>query len=327
MALYKNEVAVGDTYSLFSNIQPYTNNYIKTNDGYKIYFEECGNKDGLPVIVIHGGPGAGCNPNMRRYFDPKFYRIILFDQRGCGKSLPHASIINNTTWDLIDDIEKIRKKLNINKFLIFGGSWGSTLGLIYSINYPQHVIGMILRGIFLMTNKELDWFYKEGGASLFWPEKWREFIKMIPHSEQNNIIEAYHKRLFHKSKEIREKFSISWLKWENSLASMQKSINNFTPPINYALAFSRIENHYFYNRGFLGSDNYIINNVEKINNIPGIIIQGRYDMVCPPNSASRLNDAWPKSELNIIDFSGHAMSEPKISEELIKATEKFKNYS
>ncbi len=327
MALYKNEVAVGDTYSLFSNIQPYTNNYIKTNDGYKIYFEECGNKDGLPVIVIHGGPGAGCNPNMRRYFDPKFYRIILFDQRGCGKSLPHASIINNTTWDLIDDIEKIRKKLNINKFLIFGGSWGSTLGLIYSINYPQHVIGMILRGIFLMTNKELDWFYKEGGASLFWPEKWREFIKMIPHSEQNNIIEAYHKRLFHKSKEIREKFSISWLNWENSLASMQKSINNFTPPINYALAFSRIENHYFYNRGFLGSDNYIINNVEKINNIPGIIIQGRYDMVCPPNSASRLNDAWPKSELNIIDFSGHAMSEPKISEELIKATEKFKNYS
>ena len=327
MALYKNEVAVGDTYSLFSNIQPYTNNYIKTNDGYKIYFEECGNKDGLPVIVIHGGPGAGCNPNMRRYFDPKFYRIILFDQRGCGKSIPHASIINNTTWDLIDDIEKIRKKLNINKFLIFGGSWGSTLGLIYSINYPQHVIGMILRGIFLMTNKELDWFYKEGGASLFWPEKWREFIKMIPHSEQNNIIEAYHKRLFHKSKEIREKFSISWLKWENSLASMQKSINNFTPPINYALAFSRIENHYFYNRGFLGSDNYIINNVEKINNIPGIIIQGRYDMVCPPNSASRLNDAWPKSELNIIDFSGHAMSEPKISEELIKATEKFKNYS
>ncbi len=327
MALYKNEVAVGDTYSLFSNIQPYTNNYIKTNDGYKIYFEECGNKDGLPVIVIHGGPGAGCNPNMRRYFDPKFYRIILFDQRGCGKSIPHASIINNTTWDLIDDIEKIRKKLNINKFLIFGGSWGSTLGLIYSINYPQHVIGMILRGIFLMTNKELDWFYKEGGASLFWPEKWREFIKMIPHSEQNNIIEAYHKRLFHKSKEIREKFSISWLKWENSLASMQKSINNFTPPINYALAFSRIENHYFYNRGFLGSDNYIINNVEKINNIPGIIIQGRYDMVCPPNSASRLNDAWPKSELNMIDFSGHAMSEPKISEELIKATEKFKNYS
>ncbi len=327
MALFKKEKKLDFTYSLFPNIQPYSNSYIKTNDGYKIYFEECGNPDGLPVIVIHGGPGAGCNPNMRRYFDPKFYRIILFDQRGCGKSLPHASISNNTTWHLIDDIEKIRIKLNLKKFLIFGGSWGSTLGLIYSINFPENVIGMVLRGVFLMTIKELDWFYKDGGASLFWPERWKEFVEMIPQSEQSNIIEAYHKRLFHESKEIREKFSISWLKWENALASMHKSIISSTPPVNYALAFSRIENHYFYNRGFLKSDNYIINNIEKFNHIPGIIIQGRYDMVCPPNSASRLNDAWPNSELNIIDFSGHAMSDPKISEELIKATEKFKNYN
>ena len=177
MALYKNEKKVGKNYYLFPNIQPYSNSYIKTDDGNKVYFEECGNPDGLPVLVIHGGPGAGCNPNMRRYFDPKFYRIILFDQRGCGRSLPHNSITNNTTWHLIDDIEKIRKKIKIKKFIIFGGSWGSTLGLIYSINFPQNVIGMILRGIFLMTRKELDWFYKDGGASLFWPEKWKEHTK------------------------------------------------------------------------------------------------------------------------------------------------------
>ena len=327
MALYKNEKKIEKTYYLFPNIQPYSNSYIKTDDGNKVYFEECGNPDGLPVLVIHGGPGAGCNPNMRRYFDPKFYRIILFDQRGCGRSLPHNSIINNTTWHLIDDIEKIRKKLKLNKFLIFGGSWGSTLGLIYSINFPQNVIGMILRGIFLMTRKELNWFYKDGGASLFWPEKWKEFVETIPKNEQSDIIKAYHKRLFHKSKEIREKFSILWLKWENSLASMQKSINNYTPPINYALAFSRIENHYFFNKGFLGSDDYILSNAKKIDKIPGIIIQGRYDMVCPPNSANKLKNVWPKSELKIIDFSGHAMSEPEISRELIKATEKFKNYS
>ena len=278
-------------------------------------------------MILHGGPGAGCNPNMRRYFDPKFYRIILFDQRGCGKSLPHASVLNNTTWHLIDDIENIRKKLNIKRFLIFGGSWGSTLGLIYSINFPENVIGLILRGIFMMTKRELDWFYKEGGASLFWPEKWNVFVEMIPQSEHKNIIKAYHKRLFHKSKQIREKFSLSWMNWENSLASMQNSITINTPPINYALAFSRIENHYFYNKGFLDSDNYIINNVKKFSNVPGIIIQGRYDMVCPPNSAYRLHNAWSKSDLNLIDFSGHAMSEPKISQELIKATERFKNYN
>ena len=324
MALYKNEKKNESSHSLFPNIQPYSNSFIYTKDGYQIYFEECGNPNGLPVFILHGGPGAGCNPNMRKYFDPKFYRIILFDQRGCGRSQPHASVENNTTWHLIDDIENIRKKLNLNKILIFGGSWGSTLGLIYSINFPQNVIGMILRGIFMMTKSELDWFYKEGGASLFWPEKWHEFVKMIPQDERNNIIKAYHKRLFNNSKDLQEKFSIAWFKWETALASMQNSSNNYTPSIKYALAFSRIENHYFINKGFLKEENYILKNVVKLKDIPGIIIQGRYDMVCPPNSAYRLHDAWSKSELKIMDFSGHAMSEPKISEELIEATEKFK---
>ena len=324
MTLYKNEK---NNYCLFPNIQPYSKNYINTKDGYKIYFEECGNPKGLPVLVLHGGPGAGCNPNMRRYFDPKYYRIILFDQRGCGKSQPHASVLNNTTWHLIEDIENIRKKLSLKKFLIFGGSWGSTLGLIYSINFPENVSGLILRGIFMMTKKELDWFYKEGGASLFWPEKWESFVEMIPKNEHHDIIEAYQKRLFHKSKDIREKFSISWLNWENSLASMQNSSFNYIPPVNYALAFSRIENHYFFHNGFLKNDDYILENAGKFNNIPGIIIQGRYDMVCPPNSAYKLHKAWPKSELKIINFSGHAMSESNITKELIEATEVFKNHN
>ena len=183
---------------------------------------------------------------------------------------------------------------------------------------------MILRGIFMMTKNELDWFYKEGGASLFWPEKWHDFVKMIPRREHNNIIEAYNKRLFNNSKDLQEKFSISWLKWETALASMQNSLSYYSPSVNYALAFSRIENHYFINKGFLKEENYILKNVVKLKDIPGIIIQGRYDMVCPPNSAYKLHDAWSKSELKIMDFSGHAMSEPKITQELIEATEKFK---
>ena len=327
MPLYKNEKKIENSYSLFPNIRPYSNSFINTKDGYKIYFEECGNPNGVPVFVFHGGPGAGCTPNMRRFFDPNFYRIILFDQRGCGRSHPHASVFNNTTWHLIDYIENIRKKLTLKKFLIFGGSWGATLGLIYSINFPKNVTGMILRGIFMMTKSELDWFYKEGGASLFWPEKWHDFIKMIPKNEHKNIIKAYHKRLFDKSKELREKFSMSWFKWENALASIKNSFNNYSPSVNYTLAFARIENHYFLNKGFLDCDNYILKNIDKISDIPGIIIQGRYDMVCPPNSAFKLNQEWSKSELNIMDMSGHAMSEPKISEELIRATENFKNYN
>ena len=327
MAIYKNEKKIKKTYSLFSSIQPFSNGYINTKDGYKIYYEECGNPRGLPVMVLHGGPGAGCNSNMRRYFDPKYYRIILFDQRGCGKSLPNASVSENTTWHLVDDIEKIRKKLNLEKILLFGGSWGSTLGLIYSISFPENVFGMILRGIFLMTERELNWFYKEGGASYFWPEEWKKFVEMIPDCEHKNLIKAYHKRLFHRQKEIREKFSLLWMNWENSLASMENSRRNFYTPTNYALAFSRIENHYFINKGFLENDDYIISNINKIEEIKGIIIQGRYDMVCPPNSAYILHKAWSKSELNIVDFSGHAMSETRVSQELLKATEKFKSYN
>ena len=324
MVLYKNQKKEEKNYSLFPNIQPYSKNYLNTNDGYKIYIEECGNPNGLPVLVLHGGPGAGCNPNMRRYFDPKFFRIVLFDQRGCGRSNPHASVLNNTTWHLINDIENIRKLLNLNKFLIFGGSWGSTLGLIYAIKFPENILGMILRGIFTMSNDELDWFYKEGGASVFWPEKWNSFIEMIPQNERDDIIKAYNKRLFHESKEIREKFSIYWASWENALASMQSSSPSYNPPLNYALAFSRIENHYFFNNGFLESDDYIFKNSYKFENIPGVIVQGRYDMVCPPVTAYRLHHAWTKSELRVMDCSGHAMSEPKITKELIKATEKFK---
>ena len=326
MILSKNSERDNLSCELFPQIEPFSTNFLSTKDGHSIYYEQCGNPSGVPVIVFHGGPGAGCNPNMRRYFDPNHYRIILFDQRGCGKSKPHASIINNTTWHLLDDIESIRKSLKIKRFFIFGGSWGSALALIYSQKFPNNVLGLVLRGLFTMTQSELDWFYSEGGASLFWPEKWKDFTDIIPPNERNNLIEAYRKRLFNKSKEVREKFAISWTIWENSLATIRSPEVPSNPPATYALAFSRIENHYFINKGFLGEDEQILANMHKLENIPGTIIQGRYDMVCPPVTAFRIHKAWQKSKLILKNFAGHAMTEPDITRALLKATEEFKDY-
>ena len=327
MTLSKNYNKENTPYELFPPINPFYVNRLSTIDGCSIYIEQCGNPKGIPVIVLHGGPGAGCNTHMRRYFDPNYYRIILFDQRGCGRSKPHASVINNTTWHLVDDIENIRKTLKLEKFLIFGGSWGSTLGLIYAQKFPENVLGMVLRGLFTMTQKELNWFYYEGGASLFWPEKWLAFSEMVPQAERNDLIKAYHKRLFNDSKKIREKFAISWINWENSLASFNNSQILQNPPVDYALAFSRIENHYFINNGFLERDDQLFLNLHKIENIRGVIVQGRYDMICPPVTAFKIHKAWRKSELVFANCSGHAMSEPNISRALVKAMEEFKNYT
>ena len=326
MTFRKNNRQEYTSYEIFPPIKPFFTEILSTKDGHYIYFEQCGNPQGIPVIVLHGGPGAGCNPNMRRYFDPSYYRIILFDQRGCGRSKPHASVINNTTWHLVDDIEQIRIRLDVEKFFIFGGSWGSALGLIYAQKFPNHVLGLILRGLFTMTQKELDWFYSEGGASLFWPERWYDFSNIIPVNERNDLIKAYHKRLFNESKEIREKFASSWTVWENSLATMQNSNVPSNPPNDYALAFSRIENHYFSNKGFLERDNQIFSDMYKLEDIPGIIVQGRYDMVCPPITAFKIHKAWGKSKLIFADCSGHAMSEPNVTNALLKATDDFKNY-
>ena len=326
MTVNKNNTQENIPYELFPPIEPFFSNTLLTVDGHSIYLEQCGNPEGIPVIVLHGGPGAGCNANMRRYFDPNHYRIILFDQRGCGRSKPHASVMNNTTWHLVDDIEEIRISLNLGKVFLFGGSWGSTLGLIYAQNFPNNVLGMVLRGLFTMTQKELDWFYAEGGASLFWPERWDEFSNIIPADERSNLIKAYHKRLFNDSKKVREKFAISWTIWENSLASIKNSEIYLNPSAHYALAFSRIENHYFINKGFLNKDDQIFSDLHKLEHIPSIIVQGRYDMVCPPVTAFQIHKAWKKSKLIFANHSGHAMSEPNITRALLGAMEEFKDY-
>ncbi len=325
MNLQKNNKREISQDELFPHIKPFFTQILSTNDGYRIYFEQCGNPKGVPILVLHGGPGAGCNPNMRRYFDPNYYRIILFDQRGCGRSKPHAAVKNNTTWHLLNDIEEIRRILEIEKFFIFGGSWGSTLALVYAQKFPNHVLGMILRGLFTMTQRELNWFYSEGGVSVFWPDRWSDFSNIIPPVERHDLIKAYKKRLFHESKEVREKFALAWTIWENSLATIKGSEITSPPPVDYALAFSRIENHYFYNKGFLKKDDQIFSELYKLKNIPGVIVQGRYDMVCPPVTAFKVHEAWKKSQLILANCSGHAMSEPNITKALLKASEEFKN--
>ena len=309
---------------LFAPIEPYRQNILDVGDDHKIYIEECGNPEGQPVLVLHGGPGGGCNPNMRRYFDPNFYRIILFDQRGCGRSKPHASVENNTTWKLILDIETIRHNLGITKFILFGGSWGAALSLIYAEQFPGNVSGIILRGVFTMTKVELDWVYTKSGAARFLPEAWRNFEGIIPVSERDNLVSAYHKRLFGSSPSEQANYARAWTIWENSLASFKSFGTSYNPSIEYAKAFARIENHYFINGGFLEHDDQIIQNLHLIKEIPVMIIQGRFDMICPPATAEKVYRSLPNSKLVIVKNAGHAMSEPSISSELIKSTNDFK---
>jgi len=310
--------------TLYSPIQPFDQKMIDVGDGHLVYVEQSGNPKGIPILVLHGGPGGGCNPYMRRFFDPESFHIILFDQRGCGKSKPFASVSNNTTWDLIADIEKIRRDLQIEKWSLFGGSWGSTLSLLYAEAYPNRVVNMILRGIFLMTKEELDWFYG-GGAGKFFPENWEKFKKLIPNSEQSNLIAAYHKRLFSNDLNTERKFSGVWAGWEAALAVFGSEKLVSEDLSDYSRAFSRIECHYFFNNGFLKSNNQILENLKTIEHIPATIIQGRYDFVCPPSSAYRLVKSWEKAELKIVNHAGHAMSEPGISKELIRSTNNLRD--
>ncbi|MBP0483270.1 prolyl aminopeptidase [Sagittula salina] len=303
---------------LYPPIDAFDQRKLDVGDGHTVYLEQCGNPDGWPVIVLHGGPGGGCSPAMRRYFDPDIYRVILFDQRGCGRSRPHASVANNTTWDLVADIERIREALGIEKAAVFGGSWGATLSLIYAISHPDRVSHLILRGVFLMTRKELDWFYG-GGAGQFWPEPWARFTHLIPEEERSDLISAYEKRLFSGDLRTETRYAQAWSAWENALASVYSSGHGGEAPGEYARAFARLENHYFVNRGFLPEDGWILNNIHKIHGIPGVIVQGRYDMICPPRRAWELAQAWPDADLRMIRNAGHALSEPGISAELVRA--------
>ena len=302
---------------LYPSIKPFDQRMLDVGDGHRIYMEQCGNPDGVPVVVLHGGPGGGCSPAMRRYFDPAHYRIVLFDQRGCGRSRPHASIDANTTWHLVDDIELIRMELGIDRWFVFGGSWGATLSLIYAQAHPERARHLILRGVFLMTQRELDWFYG-GGAGQFWPDVWQRFVGPVPEDERHDLIDAYSKRLFCGDTAIETRFARAWASWENTLASISNDGPGGDSPAEYARAFARLENHYFRNSGFLEEDNAILNNMDVLQDTPGTIVQGRYDMICPPISAQKLADAWPKAELHYVPRAGHALSEPGISAKLVR---------
>ena len=298
-------------------VEPFDHIVLEVGDGHSVYVEQAGNPEGIPVVVLHGGPGGGCSPAMRRYFDPKVYRVVLFDQRGCGRSRPHASVEANTTWHLVADIERIREALGIDGWIVFGGSWGATLALIYAQTHPDRVRRLVLRGVFMMTQAELDWFYG-GGAGRFWPETWERFIAPIPEDERGDLIKAYHCRLFSGDRREEMRLARSWAAWENALATVQSSGRGGEGPGDYARAFARIENHYFINGGFLEEDGHILARMDRIAHIPGTIVQGRYDMICPPETAYRLAAAWPECRLEMIPMAGHALSEPGISAALVR---------
>ncbi len=311
-----------DRRELYPAIEPFAQHHIDMPGGHRIYVEECGNPDGRPVVVLHGGPGGGCSPGMRRFFDPSHYRVVLFDQRGCGRSLPNAAIEGNTTWDLIDDMERIRTHLGIEDWVLFGGSWGATLALTYGQTHPERVTHFVLRGIFMMTKAELDWFYG-GGAGKFFPEEWARFSQMVPEKERGDLIAAYGRRLFDDDEVIQIKFARVWAGWESALASFTNR-SRALPSGTYSLAFARLENHYFANMGFLPEDNHLLRNMDKIKHIKAMIVQGRYDMICPPRTAYELHEAWPNSSLYISPYDGHALSEPGISQALLDYMDKLR---
>ncbi len=307
---------------LYPPVEPFDQRMLDVGDGHSIYVEQSGRPDGLPVVVVHGGPGGGCSPAMRRYFDPNVYRIILFDQRGCGRSKPHASVVDNTTWHLVADMEIIRQTIQVDDWIVFGGSWGATLSLIYAQAHPERVACLVLRGVFLMMRRELDWFYG-GGAGQFWPEQWDKFAGLVPEDERGDLIAAYHKRLFSGDYATEVQFARAWAAWENGLASIHSTGFGGEPPAEYARAFSRLENHYFRNAGFLEHDDQILRNMHRISQIPGVIVQGRYDMICPPRSAYELERRWDKGRLRVVRNAGHALSEAGISGELVRAMDQF----
>ena len=318
---------MSDYLKLFPPIEPYETNFISV-DGHEIYFEQCGNPEGKPAVFLHGGPGGGGSTSVRRFFDPDIYRIIIFDQRGCGRSKPHACLEKNTTWDLVSDIELIRERLQIKQWLVFGGSWGSTLALAYAQSHPDAVSEMILRGIFMLRKKELDWFYQDGASNIF-PDAWEKFIEPIEKSKRDDLISAYYEIFNGKDEEKKIEAAIAWSRWEGSTVNLSynpEMVDSFSEP-EFALAFALIENHYFINKGFLSHEQQLIDNINIIRNIPATIIQGRYDVCTPISTAWELHKNWPEAELIITPFSGHSAFEKEITHELILATNKFASIS
>lgn len=309
---------------LYPEIQPYKTGFLDTNDGHLVYWELCGNPQGKPVVFLHGGPGAGCNDNHRRLFNPEKYHIMLFDQRGCGHSLPYASLENNTTWHLVADMERLRQEvLRTDKMMVFGGSWGSTLALAYAQRHPQHVSELILRGIFTCRPQEIRWFYQEG-ASYIYPDYWEDYIRPIPEQEHHDLLSAFHRRLTSEDKQEQLQAAQAWGLWEGRAITLlpdEETSQHFSAD-EFVVAFARIENHYFMNQGFF-EENQLIRDVDKIRHIPTIIVQGRYDMCTPMQTAWELHKAFPEAQFQLIPDAGHAFNEPGILAALIKATDSF----
>ena len=311
--------------TLYPPIEPFRVGTLDVGDGHTIYFEECGNPDGQPTLLVHGGPGGGSNPTMRRFHDPSHYRIILFDQRGCGRSTPNASLEANTTWHLVADMERLRETLGIERWQLFGGSWGSTLALAYAQVHPERVENLVLRGIFLVRRAELEWFYQEG-CSWIYPDAFAAFEATIPAAERGDMIAAYYRRLTDPDPHVRVAAAKAWSVWEGSTLSLLQDperIRHFGAD-SYAIAFARIECHYFVNGGFFDTDDQLLADAGRLAGIPGIIVHGRYDVVTPMKNAWDLKNAWPGAELRIVADAGHAMSEPGITHELVAATRRFR---
>lgn len=306
--------------TLYPPIKPYVTHHIDVDEEHTLYIEEVGNPQGLPVVFLHGGPGTGCAPYHRQFFDPEVYRIVLFDQRGCGKSTPHASLQNNTSWDLVNDIEQIRQHLQIEQWAVFGGSWGSTLGLLYAQAHPQRVSGLILRGIFLAREHDVRWFYQQGTSRLF-PDYWEKFIEPIPEDERDDMIAAYYRQLTGEDEMQKMRAARAWSTWEGMTATLQTDaslIKSFSASFT-ALSIARIECHYFMHQCWL-RPNQIIEDIDKIRHIPAWLVHGRYDVICPVEQAWELSSAWPEAQLSIIADAGHAVVEPGITDALIDAT-------
>jgi proline iminopeptidase len=310
--------------TLYPEVESFDTGRLKVSPVHEIYYEQVGNPQGKPAVFLHGGPGGGIVPEYRRYFDPQLYRVVLFEQRGSGQSTPHASLEDNTTWHLVSDIEQLREHLGIDRWQVFGGSWGSTLALAYAETHPERVTELVLRGIFLCRPKEISWFYQEGASAIF-PDVWEEYLKVIPEAERSDLVSAYYRRLTSDDYNVRLEAARAWSIWEGSTSKLffdPAMIEKFADP-EFALAFARIECHYFMNNSFFPSDNHLIENVGNIRHLPGVIVQGRYDVVCPLMSAWDLHRAWPEATLHIIPDAGHSITEPGIIDALVAATDNF----
>lgn len=317
------DIATRQLRTLYPEIEPYQSGHLDVGDGHQLYWERCGNPAGKPVVFLHGGPGAGASPSHRCQFDPARYNILLFDQRGCGRSTPHASLEANTTWHLVEDIERLRTMAGIEQWMVFGGSWGSTLALAYAQTHPERVTELVLRGIFLFDQYEIDWLYKDGANSIY-PDKWEEFIAPIPPAERGNLVEAYLQRLTGDDADERLTAAKAWSKWEGETVTLlphPEVIEEFTEP-DKAIAVARIENHYMYYKGWL-EEGQLLRDAAKLRGIPGVIVQGRHDSCTPPKAAWALKQAWPEVELNIIPDGGHLYNEPGVLDGLIRATDRF----